>query len=159
MSYNREPFNEALIPSTVPHLNYFVAHINSLQALVIVEHTVGQFNLYLSDITGVYFSLSVPDIVFEDTTVELQLIQGVNGTMIANQYVREDPSESNPPVRTLITLDNGGTWEPLRAPTDAANPCEPPLCSLHFHMDTSEYARLGVYSEASAPGIIVAHGE
>ena len=26
-------------------------------------------------------------------------------------------------------------------------------------MDTSEYARLGVYSTDSAPGIIVAHGE
>ena len=36
--------------------------------------------------------------------------------------------------------------------------CEPPDCSLHFHMDTSDYARLGVYSTASAPGIIVAHG-
>ena len=36
--------------------------------------------------------------------------------------------------------------------------CEPPLCSLHFHMDTSEYARLGVFSTESAPGIIIAHG-
>ena len=159
MSYKREPFNEALIPSTLTHERYYVAHINSLQALVIVEHTVGQFNLYLSDITGVYFSLSLPDIVLVNGYSELQLIEGVNGTMIANQYVREDPSESNPPLRTLITLDNGGTWELLRAPTDPANPCEPPLCSLHFHMDSSEYWRLGVYSDESAPGIIVAHGE
>ena len=37
--------------------------------------------------------------------------------------------------------------------------CEPPDCSLHFHMSTSAYARLGVYSTESAPGIIVAHGE
>ena len=37
--------------------------------------------------------------------------------------------------------------------------CEPPDCSLHLHMDTTEYARLGVYSTESAPGIIVAHGE
>ena len=36
--------------------------------------------------------------------------------------------------------------------------CEPPSCSLHFHMDTSLYARLGVFSTESAPGIIVAHG-
>ena len=142
-------------------MNYFVAQINFLQAAVAVEHSMGQLNLYSSDITGVYYSLSLPDVVFGDSVqnIELQRIRGLNGTAIANQYVREDPSESNPPVRTLISLDNGGTWEPLRAPTDAANPCELPLCSLHFHMDTSEYARLGVYSEASAPGIIVAHGE
>ena len=160
VSYNREPFNMAMIPSTSPHVDYRVSHINSLQALVIGQHTSGEYNLYLSDITGVYFSLSLPDIVLK-RVLDLEVIEGVNGTMIANQYVREDPSESNPPVRTLITLDNGGTWELLRAPPEdaAGNPCEPPLCSLHFHMDTSEYARLGVYSEASAPGIIVAHGE
>ena len=37
--------------------------------------------------------------------------------------------------------------------------CVPPFCSLHFHMDTSEYARLGVFSADSAPGIIIAHGK
>ena len=36
--------------------------------------------------------------------------------------------------------------------------CEPPNCSLHLHMDSTNYARLGVYSTESAPGIIVAHG-
>ena len=37
--------------------------------------------------------------------------------------------------------------------------CEPPSCYLHLHMDTTEYARLGVYSTDSAPGIIIAHGQ
>ena len=41
----------------------------------------------------------------------LPQINGVNGTLIANQNVRDDPSQQNPPVRTLITLDNGGFWE------------------------------------------------
>ena len=36
--------------------------------------------------------------------------------------------------------------------------CEPPACSLHFHMSSSDYARLGVFSTESAPGIIIAHG-
>ena len=36
--------------------------------------------------------------------------------------------------------------------------CEPPDCSLHLHIDTTSYSRLGVYSTDSAPGIIVAHG-
>lgn len=38
-------------------------------------------------------------------------INGVNGTLIANQYVRDDPSEQNAPIRTLISLDNGGFWQ------------------------------------------------
>lgn len=55
--------------------NYIVSHIDRLQAMVIVEHTTGQFNLYLSDATGVYFSLSLPDIVVEqDSGIDLELV-------------------------------------------------------------------------------------
>ncbi len=46
-----------------------MAHIDELQALVIVEHQTGQINLYLSDKEAVYFSLSVPDLVFPDLEV------------------------------------------------------------------------------------------
>lgn len=162
VSHNRKAFKEAKIPSTEAHQNYIVSHINSLQALVIVEHTGSQYNLYLSDTTGVYYSLSLQDIVVENA-VDLEVIEGVNGTLIANQYSRLDTSEVNAPMRTLISLDNGAEWELIRAPLEdvAGLPvlCEPPLCSLHFHMSSSEYARLGVYSQDSAPGIIVAHGE
>ncbi len=41
---------------------------------MIVEHVSGQFNLYLSDITGVYFSLSLPDIVNENYFIDLELV-------------------------------------------------------------------------------------
>ena len=82
---------------------------------------------------------------------------------MANQFVRSSPNDNNPSIRTLISLDNGGNWELVRPPPEDINGrpthCEPPLCSLHFHMDTSNYTRLGVYSQASAPGIIIAHGE
>ena len=53
---------------------YFVAHINELQALVIVQHISGQFNLYLSDITGVYFALSLADIVITQQGIDLELV-------------------------------------------------------------------------------------
>ena len=69
-------------------------------------------------------------------------IEGVNGTFIANQYVRDQRQKT---VRTLISLDNGGNWELVRSPASAN--CIPPQCSLHFHMTTSDYARTGVYSQ------------
>lgn len=74
-------------------------------------------------------------------------VEGVNGTLLANQYVRGDPSESRTRVRTLISLDNGGYWELVRSPTSEA--CSPPQCSLHFHMATSAYFRTGIYSQVS----------
>ncbi len=162
VSHQRQPFNYAKIPSFLPHERYLVSHINSLQAMVIVGHTTTQHNLYLSDATGVFYVLSLSDIVIEGNILDLEVIEGVNGTMVANQYVRDDPTVINAPMRTLLTLDNGGEWVLLRPPSRDVEgipvSCEPPLCSLHFHMGTSDYARLGVYSEASSPGIIVAHG-
>ena len=55
-----------------------MTHINEMQALVIVEHVGGFYNLYLSDESGVYYSLSLRDIVvFISSTqirVDLELV-------------------------------------------------------------------------------------
>jgi hypothetical protein len=100
VSYKRQPFRRAMIPTTDPHQvcpshnsssthilsplstqNYIVSHIDELQASVIVEHLSGQFNLYLSDLTGVYFSLSLPDIVYDNRTgTDLQLVSIWHGS-------------------------------------------------------------------------------
>ena len=53
--------------------SYIVSHIDEQQALVLVEHASGVFNLYLSDITGVYFSLSLPDIVTSENGISFDL--------------------------------------------------------------------------------------
>ena len=94
VSYNRQPFQKAMIPSTDPHQvrtqydyrrkdrfistfllqNYIVSHIDQQQAIVIVEHLSTQFNLYISDVTGVYFTLSLPDIVTESSGIDLELV-------------------------------------------------------------------------------------
>jgi hypothetical protein len=69
--------------------------------------------------------------------------------MIANRNVSVNSTTTV--VRTVMTLDNGGEWSYISPPeTDLSGVpilCEPPSCSLHFHMDTSAYARLGVYSQ------------
>ena len=49
-----------------------------MQALVIVEHTNGQFNLYLSDETGLYYSLSLPDIVYNNGVIDLEIVSFFN---------------------------------------------------------------------------------
>ena len=55
--------------------SYYVTHINELQALVIVEHASGKYNLYLSDITGEYFSLSLEDLVVVNRrTIDLEVV-------------------------------------------------------------------------------------
>ena len=161
--------------------NYYVESIKSLQALVIVQHTNGQHNLYLSEETGQHFSLSLPDLVIANNALDLELVRvwhlsllysyvcvqvdSMNATYIANQNIGSS-------IRTLISFDNGGNWQLLRPP--ALTSCQPvsvtivwllcphsplqPSCSLHLHMSSSQYWRTGVYSQQSAPGIIIAHG-
>ena len=73
VSYNRQTFNMAQIPTPYAHKNYFVAHIEERQALVIVEHDGGFYNLYLSDESGVYYSLSLRDIVIINA-VDLEMV-------------------------------------------------------------------------------------
>lgn len=76
----------------------------------------------------------------------------MNGTLVANQYVRDDPTQTNSLVRTLISLDNGANWELVRPTQDGA--CSPPQCSLHLHMVSSDYARTGLYSQVRVGGCL-----
>ena len=56
-----------------------MSHIDDMQALVIVDHAAGFYNLYLSDESGLYFSLSLTDIVIETLynrwQIDLELVR------------------------------------------------------------------------------------
>ena len=49
---------------------------NGQQAVVIIEHEGGLYNLYLSDVGGVYYSLSLRDLVVERGTPDLEQVGG-----------------------------------------------------------------------------------
>ena len=81
------PIVEYLIPN-VPNVSivvtycyrYLVTHIDELQALVIVRHAGSFYNLYLSDESGVYYSLSLRDIVLTQGQyihVDLELVTNI----------------------------------------------------------------------------------
>ena len=59
--------------------SYLVSHIDDMQAMVIVEHEGDFYNLYLSDESGLYFSLSLRDIVIETVNnryqIDLELVE------------------------------------------------------------------------------------
>ena len=75
VSHLRGPFRRAKIPTPYNHQRYLVSHIDELQAIVIIQHEGGFYNLYLSDTTGVDYSLSLRDIVVErGGFVDLELV-------------------------------------------------------------------------------------
>lgn len=69
-------FADLIIMTSIPPIQqYIVTHIDEQQAVVIVQHSSGQYNMYLSELTGVYFALSLPDIVFENSYgVDLEVV-------------------------------------------------------------------------------------
>eukprot|EP00731_Ephydatia_muelleri_P019736 Em0012g561a len=161
VSYKRKQFQMANFPPT--HVDrYKFYDVNNVQALALLEDEDGQLNLYTSDSTGVYYTLSLEDVVYNTYSYDFDGIYGVNGTFVANQYVRSAPSEARSVIRTVITFNNGGQWSPIKAPSvdclGQTISCSFPGCSLHLFMDTSYYNTLGVYSHSSAPGLIAAHG-
>ena len=58
-----------------------MSHIQEKQALVIVKHEGGFYNLYLSEETGVYYSLSLRDIVVEEA-VDLEMVRSTLGVCL-----------------------------------------------------------------------------
>ena len=65
-----------IVHTHTTYQNYLVDHLNTLQAAVLVQHVSGQFNLYLSDTTGVDYSLSLQDVVvdFSNNNIDLELV-------------------------------------------------------------------------------------
>ena len=78
VSANRQPFKQAQIPSTYPHMNYIVDSVKSVQALVIVQHTNNQYNLYMSEEKSFLYILSLADIKVERSNqffvIDLQIV-------------------------------------------------------------------------------------
>ncbi len=146
-----------------------------------VESRAPMGNLYSSDKTLQLFSLSMRrNVRFGGSAVDFINVEGIHGIYIANQIdggAFSDPSVVSGRgrvedfVHTRITYNGGGSWQSITPPlTDSEGK---PIrchavgngrCELHLHGEShwqqgSWKTRLGsVYSQKSAPGVILATG-
>lgn len=88
VSYNRQSFNVAQIPTPYNQQKYIVSHIEARQALVIVQHDGEFHNLYLSDETGIFFSLSLQDIVITQRAIDLQKASHLSYNKCKNHCIK-----------------------------------------------------------------------
>uniref|UniRef100_A0A671YVE0 Sortilin related VPS10 domain containing receptor 1 n=1 Tax=Sparus aurata TaxID=8175 RepID=A0A671YVE0_SPAAU len=120
------------------------------------------YNLYVSDTSGVYYTLALENVVSSmgpegNVMVDLYEVAGIKGMFLANR-------KTDNQVKTYITYNRGRDWRLLQAPGKdlRANSihCELPYCSLHLHLHVSAnpYTSGNIASRESAPGIIVASG-
>ncbi|XP_075927382.1 sortilin-related receptor isoform X2 [Petromyzon marinus] len=182
VSHNRKPLRSSQFRTKHPIVEYYIADASEDQVFVCVNHEGGLTNLYISEREGLKFSLSLERVLYfspkgpgADTLVryfaqepfaDIHRVEGLRGIYIATQVSGEHFSEEN--MRSFITFDKGGEWQPLLPPdTDSwGRPVNCQLkdnCSLHVTQKYSQLLNfrdrlLPVMSKISAPGLIMASG-
>ncbi|KAK6963835.1 Sortilin- receptor [Biomphalaria glabrata] len=177
VSYKRQSFVKADFPITGNVSDYFVADASEGQLMVCVYHN-NSANLYVSDVQGYRFSLSLERIVYfnpkimqnnfwlrlysNETFADLTKVSGVEGIYIASQQTSSLLDLEH--QITLISYDKGGQWQRIQAPYQTlGRPCDLSLnCSLHL---TQELSRLipgslatPILTQDSSPGLVIASG-
>uniref|UniRef100_A0A8C4S1L2 Sortilin related VPS10 domain containing receptor 1 n=1 Tax=Erpetoichthys calabaricus TaxID=27687 RepID=A0A8C4S1L2_ERPCA len=120
------------------------------------------YNLYVSDVQGVFFTLALENVMSSlglegNIMIDLYEVAGIKGMFLANKKLENQ-------VKTYITYNKGRDWRLLQAPEADLRGnefhCHLPYCSLHLHLQVSDnpYASGNIASKESAPGIIVASG-
>ncbi|KAM8772002.1 VPS10 domain-containing receptor SorCS1 isoform 2-T2 [Acanthopagrus schlegelii] len=164
VSAKRDVFTPMKLPKyTLPKdLHVISTDENRVVAAVQEWNQNETYNLYVSDTSGVYYTLALENVVSSmgpegNVMVDLYEVAGIKGMFLANR-------KTDNQVKTYITYNRGRDWRLLQAPGKdlRANSihCELPYCSLHLHLHVSAnpYTSGNIASRESAPGIIVASG-
>eukprot|EP00850_Spirogloea_muscicola_P018145 SM000163S02313 [mRNA] locus=s163:117559:130545:+ [translate_table: standard] len=182
-------FTDACFPVPLAQKGYSVVDVNPSAAFVHVDYgdTGGKDGgaVLVSDSSFTLFTWAMAHVGRSQLSaaVDFAPVQGLPGVYIANQLIgdqgsraaatQEDTDEEEPEPseiqiaksKTLITFDNGATWDDIRAPKRDCKgksiDCNPDKgCFLHLH-GSSSWGAAGfafVYSHKSTPGIILSTG-
>ncbi|XP_040892446.1 VPS10 domain-containing receptor SorCS1 isoform X2 [Toxotes jaculatrix] len=164
VSAKRDVFTPMKLPKyTLPKdLHVISTDENRVVAAVQEWNQNETYNLYVSDTSGVYYTLALENVVSSmgpegNVMVDLYEVAGIKGMFLANK-------KTDNQVKTYITYNRGRDWRLLQAPSKDLRGnsiyCVLPYCSLHLHLHVSAnpYTSGNIASRDSAPGIIVASG-
>ncbi|XP_041053282.1 VPS10 domain-containing receptor SorCS2 isoform X2 [Carcharodon carcharias] len=164
VSYRRGAFVQMKLPKYALPKDMQIISTDENQVFVAVKewHQTDTYNLYLSDLKGVYFTLALEDVRStqqpeENVVIDIHEVQGVKGVFLANKKV-------NSKVKTYITYNKGRDWQLLTPPSTDMNGkptnCHLPECSVHLHLRWADnpYVSGTVHTKDSAPGLIMGAG-
>ncbi|KAI7866898.1 hypothetical protein BDF14DRAFT_1808956 [Spinellus fusiger] len=117
--------------------------------------------LYKSNENGTFYHLSLDNTNGNDMGyVDYEKMQSLEGVILANQIFNVEEMvggrDSTKKVRTMITWNDGGHWQPLAAPHGSR--CSGDRCTLHLHSRTDIHGPGAIFSAASAPGLAMGVG-
>ncbi|KAH9504509.1 Sortilin- receptor [Bulinus truncatus] len=180
VSYRRQSFVKADFPFSGNVTDYYVADASEGQLMVCV-YSNNSADLYVSDVQGYRFSLSLEKVVYfnpkimnnnmwlrlysNETFADITKVSGVEGIYIASQQ-----SESLPNLEkqiTLISYDKGGQWQRIEAPyyilgNEISNCNITNGCSLHLNQELNRLIpgslATPILTQDSSPGLVIASG-
>ncbi|XP_064492141.1 sortilin isoform X2 [Pseudopipra pipra] len=158
-----DSWNMAQLPSVGHEQFYSILAANDDLVFMHVDEPgdTGFGTIYTSDERGILYSKSLERHLYTTTGGETDF---TNVTSLRGTFITSVLAEDNS-IRSVITFDRGGQWEPLRRPHNS--PCDGTApsgdqCSLHIHALYSISQKLNVpmapLSEPNAVGIVLAHG-
>ncbi|KAJ7384238.1 Sortilin- receptor [Desmophyllum pertusum] len=156
VSLNRGKFQQAQIPTVLATQDFYVADASEDQVFLAVTHNRRTTHLYISDTSGIKYSLSMERVLYfsQNTTsawlrryidfsfVDLHKVMGLRGVYIASQLTQGRVGHRH--ITTQITFDKGGLWQPVAAPEldnngKALNCSLANNCSLHLSQKFGQY--------------------
>ncbi|ETE62975.1 VPS10 domain-containing receptor SorCS3, partial [Ophiophagus hannah] len=143
VSYKREPFTQIKLPkySLPKDMHIISTDENQVFAAVQEWNQNDTYNLYISDVHGVYFTLALENVKSNrglegNVIIDLYEVAGIKGILLANKKVEDQ-------IKTFITYNKGRDWRLLQAP-DSDLRGDPIHCSIS--------------SKETVPGLLVATG-
>ncbi|KAA1470082.1 Oligoxyloglucan reducing end-specific cellobiohydrolase [Dentipellis sp. KUC8613] len=126
------------------------------------QGTIG--TLFVSNSNGTFFVESLKDTNRNEMGfVDYESLYGVDGVGLANVVANAQDVEGRgapKQLRTLVTFDDGSSWQPVRAPAQNPAGCSPAdaeACSLHLHSATLPH-NFGRIFSSPAPGFVMGVG-
>ncbi|KAK3827592.1 MAG: hypothetical protein J3Q66DRAFT_393923 [Benniella sp.] len=165
VSLNGHDFSPAVFPPNIRvDKNGFTVLQSTTGALVldVAKSTVAgreYGRLFKSNSEGTQFSLQLDNTNRNiKQLVDWGKIGGIEGVILANQVINIDSlaRDGAKHVRTLVSFNDGGSWAPIRAPTDSN--CRSDECSLHLHSVTDYNGPGAVFSAPSSVGLVMGVG-
>ncbi|KAF7724908.1 vacuolar protein sorting/targeting protein PEP1 [Apophysomyces ossiformis] len=167
VSVNGKTFAEAQFPPNqyIDRNTFTVLQSTTHSILLNIFKSVGfskaYGTLYKSNENGTFYHQSLPDTNGDARGfVDFEKMQSIDGIILANQVTNANDlalgRETTKRVRTMITWDDGGHWEPLQPPHRFD--CLGRDCTLNLHSRTDIHGPGAIFTASGAPGLAMGVG-
>ncbi|KAI8342310.1 hypothetical protein BC941DRAFT_138054 [Chlamydoabsidia padenii] len=168
VSINGDTFSEAQFPpgQYIDRNTFTVLQSTTHSIIMNIFKSVTQGKahgaLYKSNDNGTFYHVSLDNTNGNSLGyVDFEKMQGIDGIILANQVLNADDlvggaRDVAKQVRTMISWDDGGHWQPLSPPNKFD--CSSKDCTLNLHSRTDIHGPGAIFTAGGVPGLAMGVG-